>query len=322
MATPATSTINWNDRESVARLFALVDKRLRDTVFNKNVLLQFLDKRKKTYNGGTYVSVNLEYDDTAQGGASSGLMQVTPQDGNIMTRANWSPAHYYEPMTITEHDLLDCQGEDQVLDLVEARTKNQTNKLRKTMTADIFAGDGTSDTQLTTFVGLQNAYAITGTYGGIAKGTYAWWQSAGNNSTVTLDSLTLDNLQTGYGLASDGDETPDLGVTTQTIWDKIWSMATAKQKLGVSKLAELGFVNIEFNGVPIVVDKACTAGYFFWINSNTTYLVSHKRDNFKTGQFLKSSGQPFASMRVLSWTGALVCDNPRRNYMFSALSSS
>jgi hypothetical protein len=126
---------------------------------------------------------------------------------------------------------------------------------------------------------LTDAIAESGTYGEINKATYSWWQG---NVNTTGGAFDMDMLQGIYGDCCDGAVQPDLIVTTQDIYDKIWLRVQPTQRGNLDNtpgLANIGFSGIKFNNATIVVDSYCNSGYIYVLNTDFWRLVVHKKRN-------------------------------------------
>ena len=315
MATP-TKTITWDNLNSSS--VWEFDRTLKDGIFKKHLLLRKLYENKKTYNGGVYITEPVMMA-RGNGGSYSGMDVLTPQEKQIVTTAVFEPAHYESDITLSYTDDLANRGPAQVFDLLEAKYENAKKTMEYNLTAALF-GTGVKATYGNApIIGLQAAVAADptsdptcGTYGGITRDATAatdFWknQTKDMTSLATLSMLKLQNL---WGLCSDGNEHPDIIVTTQDIYDKIWSLADARQQLGNEEAARMGYQSIDFNGVPLIVDKNCPAGVLYMLNTDYIYLKVHKDDDMAATPFLQGTTQ-LVKVKFVTWTGQLVCSNPR-----------
>ena len=148
----------------------------------------------------------------------------------------------------------------------------------------------------------------TGTYAGINSSTYTWWASDVESTATTL---TLAYMRTAFNTPSlGGKDTPNLIVTTQTLFEKYESLLTSTiqmQAEGTKKMADGGFQVLEYKGQPIVWDENCTAGYMYFLNTNHMKLVVHKDANFEVSDFVKPENQDARVAQIL-FMGNLTCD--------------
>lgn len=315
MSNPS-KTITWDNLNSST--VGEFDKTLKDGIFKKHLLLKKLNEKKKTYPGGVYITEPIM---TARGngGSYSGMDVLTPQDKEIVTTAVYEPAHYEADITLSYTDDLANRGPSQVFDLMEAKYDNAKRTMEYNLTVALF-GDGQKGTYGNApVVGLQAAVAqdptanpTAGAYGGITRDATTasdFWKNQIKDMT-SLVSVTMLKLQNLWGLCSDGNEHPDIIVTTQDVYDKVWSLADARQQLGNEEAARMGYQSIDFNGVPLIVDKNCPAGAIYMLNTDYIYLKVHKDDDMAATPFLQGTTQ-LVKVKFVTWTGQLVCSNPR-----------
>lgn len=251
------------------------------------------------------------------GGSYSGLDTFDISTRQTTTLAKWDWKQYYVDVTIDGNTMLRAKGTEKVLDIVESKMTNASKTVKKLLTQDVF-GDGTGNSGKA-IDGLLNGIATTGTYGGIAKGTYDWWQGQYDS---TGGSFTLNMVQTQCGETTDGSTKPDVIITTQSIWNKFWARVQPAQRYISSKrnadLAQIGFSGIEFNDAVVLADKYCPAGYIFILNTDYWKLVVH-RDRDMSWTPPKVPLDQDAYVRQVLWAGNLVCQAPRWQGMISSV---
>lgn len=326
MSTP-TKTITWDNLNSST--IGEFDRTLKDGIFKKHLLLMKLNEKKKTYNGGIYITEPI-MKAIGNGGSYSGMDVLTPQDKEIVTTAVFEPAHYEADITVSYTDDLANRGPAQIFDLMEAKYENAKKTMEYNITLALF-GDGVKATYGNApIVGLQAAVATdptanptAGAYGGITRDSGAstdfWKNQYKDETSGGLAGLSMLKLQNLWGLCSDGNEHPDIIVTTQSIYDKIWSLADARQQLGNEEAARMGYQSIDFNGVPLIVDKNCPAGCVYMLNTDYIYLKVHQDDDMASTPFLQGTTQ-LVKVKYITWTGQLVCGNPRYQGVMFGLS--
>jgi hypothetical protein len=312
-----TSTITWNNLNSSTTY--QFDKTVKDGVFNSNMLLNKLYAKKKTYDGGLFITEPI-MKSRGNGGSYTGAQVLTPTDKEIIETAVFNPAHYEVDITMSYTDDLANRGSAAKFDLMAAKYQNAISTMRYYLTYGIFGTGVTSTYGNAPIVGLQAAVSnaptsdpSAGAYGGISRGSgdaYAFWRNQ-VDTAATVGVITMALLQALWGACSDGNEHPDIIVCTQAIYDQIWYYADARQRLGNEEAAKLGYTSIDFNGVPIIVDKDCATGDLYMLNTDYIYLKVHKDDDMAATPFLQPTTQ-LVKVKYITWTGQLVCSNPRR----------
>jgi hypothetical protein len=286
-------------------------KKLVDNVFDSNALFQRWRKGNvDIQDGGTKIVQPLLYAKSTAVGWYSGADTFTTSSNVKRTAAEFEWKQSQASITITGIDEIKNNGTAAIIKHVEAEVKTAELTLADYLGTAIF-NDGTTPKSL---LGLRLMIAATGTYGGIAKGTYSWWQ--GNVSTETV--LTLPLMQALHGDAKvDGDQ-PTVWVTTQDIFDDYANLLQPQQRFQDSKTADGGFENLLYKGKPIIVDSHCPDYHMFALNEKYISFVIAKSRNFRFDPFIKTVNQD-ASVAHIYFAGALVCSNPRMQAMFTSI---
>ena len=77
------------------------------------------------------------------------------------------------------------------------------------------------------------------------------------------------------------------------------------------QLAQAGFTNLLFNGVPMVVDSHAPAGDMFFLNEDYMTLVVASQADFRMNDFREPVNQD-AMVSLLLWAGNMVFYNVQR----------
>jgi hypothetical protein len=154
-------------------------KEIADNVTQHNAALLAMKKSGgiATFDGGTFINENLSFAENGNGGYSS--YDVLPTNtADVISAAQFSFAQYAVPVTFSARETLTNSGKEQLIDLVEARVKvaesTMSNLLNRHFYLDGTGNSGKNITGLAAAIPLAN---VTGTYGGIARATNAFWQN-------------------------------------------------------------------------------------------------------------------------------------------------
>jgi len=286
--------------------------KLVDNIFNSNALFQRW--RKKNYeklDGGTKIQVPLLYASTTAAGRYSGAdtLDTTPNDQITAAEFDWK--QYYANITITRLDELKNSGKSQIVNFVKAKVQAAEKTLANLLGTDLFGTGSTANS----IYGLAAIAATSGTYGGIAKGSYSWWQGQADAATTALTFAVIRGMIGDCSVDGDG---PTVGVCTQNVYDNIMSLLQPQQRFTDSDTVKAGFKNILWEGIPIVVDSHVAAGDLYFINENYIQLNVHKDEDFRFEPFVKPINQNISTAKIY-WTGALTCSNCRMQGWFSAI---
>lgn len=291
-------------------------KTLVDNIHKSSALFYWLKTHDgiKEETGGERIVTPLMYGKNTTAGSYSGYdsLDTTPQAGIDSAEYNWK--QYSVSITISGEEERKNSGSNKIIDVLEARTKQAEMSLTEELNTGVFSdGTGNGNKQLT---GLAAMVAATGTYGGINSSTYTWWQSFVDS---TSEALSLADMRTAFNTAGvGGKDTPNIIVTTQTLYEKYESLLTyvsatnvagsmAFNTEGTKKLGDAGFQALAFKGVPIVWDELCTSLGMYFLNTRHMKLVVHKDANFKVSDFVKPENQDARVAQVL-FMGNLTCD--------------
>jgi hypothetical protein len=155
-------------------------------------------------------------------------------------------------------------------------------------------------------------------YAGIDTADYSGWASSVDTTT---NVMTLGALQGKMGDVSDGMERPNLIVSNQDCFDKLWQLYETKPEFRIQD--ENGA--LKFNGASWIVDKASngtgagtTDNHIYFLNTNFIQFYIHPQDAFKVGEWQKPINQEGRIARI-TFTGQLATNNRRRHGSFTAI---
>lgn len=301
-------------------------KTLIDNIHKSNAVWMYLKENggMKEEDGGERIVAPLMYGKNTTAGSYSGYdaLDTAPQEGIDSAEFNWK--QYSVSITISGREERQNNGSNRIINLLEAKTKQAELSLKEQLSVGLFSdGTGNSSKDLT---GLAAMVSSSGTYGGINSAIYTWWQ-AGVESTS--EALGLPKMRTAFNAASvGGKDTPDLIVTTQTLFESYEGLFTnvaisgggshfSTPSAGMKKIADGGFQSAQFKGVPIVWDEQCQSGTMYFLNTKHMKLVAHKDANFATSDFVKPENQDARVAQVL-FMGNLTCDRRKSFYKLTA----
>jgi hypothetical protein len=131
--------------------------------------------------------------------------------------------------------------------------------------------------------GLGNIVLDSGTIGGQSRSTYSTLAATVTSWSTTL---TLAKMATLHDAISSGNDSPNIGVTTKTVWslyeqllqptvrasyeavgyDVLPVRGAYAQKPSNDLKAGAGFNALTYRGMPIIKDDFCTSGYMYFLN--------------------------------------------------------
>ena len=306
------ATINYGEVGAVTQKYFV--PKLVDNIFKSNVLLQRAKQKwMEVIDGGAQIIVPVAYATTTAAGWYSGsdTLNTTANDQIDNAIADWAFA--YANITITRADELKNSGKNQIINFVKAKVQLAEKTLADTLGTALYSGASASLQP----IGIETAISSSRSYLSINSSTYSWWDAQLDSTTTTI---TIPTLRTLIGKCTVGNDKPSVITTTQTIYDSIYGLIQPQQRFMDSETANAGFINIMFEGKPVVVDNKCDTGYLFTINEDYIHLYVHKDENFRFEPFIKPTNQNVSSAKIY-WAGALVIDNPRMQGAMSAITA-
>jgi len=290
--------------------------KIADNVTKNNALLSFLNKRgnQRPVNGGRTILEELSFAENGNGGWYSGydVLPMAPQD--VLSAAEFAFKQYAVPVVISGLEMLQNSGKEAVIDLLESRIKVAESTMANAISQGLYSdGTGFGGRQLT---GLDAAVPIaptTGTYGGIDRAVWAFWRSQVLDMPAVATVTTIQPAMTTlWTQCVRGSDTPDLIMAGNAIWSTYVNSLQTIQRITNAETANLGFRNVEFMGVPVVLD----GGIGGFAGSNTMYFLNTKYLHYRPHRdrnmvpLSPNRRTPFnqdAEAQILAWAGNMTC---------------
>lgn len=289
--------------------------KLVDNIFKSNPFLVYLKKRTQTYDGGYKIVEPLIYGNI-RGITSYSLYDQIQYDTNIpISAAEFEPRNVVAPIIISKDEELRNSGDVQVINMLQSKVRIVEETLKSSLVTMLYSdGTGNGGKDMT---GLAAAVAATGTYGGIDRGTYTWWQCkvVSNSGTPgTPAALSLDNMIRMFLSISDGSDQPDVLLCGLATWHEYYKLIEKNTMLTTElgkTMANYGFQTLEFMGKPIIADINCPEGKIFFLNSKYLKFRVHSKANFASTPF-RPDDTRLARKQEILLTGNLTINNCRR----------
>lgn len=288
--------------------------KLYDNIFDSDPLLQRL--KKKSYqklDGGTTILVPLNYAQTTASDWYQGADTLSTTDNDQITSAEYTWKQLYANISISRRDELINSGDAQIINFV----KSKVQIAEKTMMDKLGDGIYSAGSDAKSIVGLRVIVDTANTVGGIAQGTYSWWQSQEDGSTTTL---TIAALQTQYNTLSINGEKPTVIMATRANYNRYYALLQPQQRFMDSETAKGGFDNLMFNGTPFIAGSKVPSSHVFMLNEAYLHLFVHKDEDMRFEPFQKPINQNVKVAKVY-WMGALGSSNNRMHGKFTAITA-
>lgn len=289
--------------------------KLVDGVYNSNPFIARLSRPeyKKLIEGGTEIVLPVINSEPSVGGFYDDFdtLDTTPTDNITASKHQWK--QLYEPVRVSRKQVLMNSSDQAKLDLVKAKMQVAEKNMRDRMGTGLFS-DGTAATGLLTtkqITGLRAVVSTSSTYGGIAPADFAEWVGVVKTNSSVLRPLSLNLMQNTFGALKQDSDEPSVLVTTQAVYDVVWSLFQPHQRLMSEEMAGLGFKDIlTFNGKPILVDSHCKANTIYFLSEQYLQLCVHRDEDFRKETLERLETSNSMLMRIF-WMGNLASNNRR-----------
>jgi len=322
MATP----VGTNVVTAIAQRYILPE--VADNVYNSNALFFRLNaSNRRVIQGGYQIELPLMWTSMAAGGAYQGfdLLDVQPSDTVLNCVFTWK--QYYVTVTVDGLTLLKTDGPDAIANLISLEFQQAEMQLADYLGTGLWSDGVTNPKSIDGIPAAIDTTLVNANYGGLSASANTWWQAQVDTSTTVT---SLSKYQALWGSCTSGGRHPTIIVGTQNCYNYYYNLNTTYQTFPSApagqdeQLAQAGFTNLLFNGVPFVVDShiptTANFGKVFFINEDFCFLYVSPHANFTMEDFQTPINQDVMSAKLL-WAGNLAFNNRARQGKFTALTS-
>lgn len=256
--------------------------------------------------------------DTVASYSGYDLLDVTPQLGITASEYAWK--FIAGSVTISgEEEFKNSGDKTRVFNLLEAKIRQLELSMQLELNAQLFAvGTANGGKDITGLLAAIPVDPTTGTYAGIDRSVAAnaWWRTNTKvftgtdfNTTAANTAATVEGLiemRSMFLNCSVQNEKPSLIITTQDLYEE-YEANLEGQKLQTTntKMADAGFMNQQFKGVPMIFDEDIQDATMLFLNADYMKFVIGKGRNFVNTPFVKPENQDAKVSNVL-FAGNLV----------------
>jgi len=299
--------------------------KLVDNIFRANPLLYWLQEagRLDKEDGGAQLvvpimavkpAVTLSYVDY-----EAFTTQITNAQSAQFDAANYAWRQFAGVVAISGIEEAKNNGPSAIVKLLDAKVQLTEMTIAETLDSMFFAdGSGNAGKDwfgLAALVSDVNAPAgsggsTSGFIGGIDRtvGGNAFWKSV---VEPTAEVLTLGRMTTLYNSTSKGNDHPDLGLTTQTLFEKYEGLLQPQARYTDMRTADGGFTNLTFKQMVLMFDLYCQTGVMYFLNSRYLKLLGHTNTWFRNTPWIRRHDLDARFMQILTY-GNMVTSNPSR----------
>jgi len=292
---------------------------IADNVTRNNALLARLQQRGniKPFGGGSSILQELSFAENGNAAFYSGYDQLPIAAQDVISAAEFSIKQLACPVVMSGLEMLQNSGREAFIDLLEARINvaeaTMANRLAQSIYSD---GTGSGGKEITGLNAAVPSNPATGTYGGIDRATWTFWQSKlydFSNAGVTPPP-TGAQMQTGlntlWASLVRGSDRPDLIVLDANYWGIYTASLQANQRFTDPAQGSLGFPTLKFMDADVVLDGGiggyCPANTGFMLNTKYLFLRPHRdRNMVSLSPGKRYSTSQDAEVQILAWAGNL-----------------
>lgn len=286
-------------------------KKVADNVTKNNAVLAKLKAggRRRPFSGGRLIYEELSFAENSNAGWYSGYDILPVGVSDVISAAEYDIKQAAAPVTISGLEMLQNAGKEQMIDLLEARVNVAEATMMNLISGGMYSdGTGAGGKEIT---GLDAAVPLdptTGTYGGIDRATWTFWQSKIQNVANTTTLLADMNLL--WSKLVRGADRPDLIMMDGIVWQAYVASLQAQQRFTQPNTGEYGFPTIKFMDADCVLDGGiggfCPAGTAFFLNTKYLHYRPHAQREFvPLSPNKRYAINQDAEVQIMAWAGNL-----------------
>ncbi len=300
---------------------------LADNLTNNSPLLKRLQSKGnvKPVSGGRVIFEEIYYNDSSTDNSNSysgyELINITPD--SPISAAQYSFTQYADAVTMSGLEMLQNSSREQKIDLLEGRFKVSEARLTNRINGDIYLdGTGNGGKNITGLAAAIPDDPTTGTYGGIARATWSFWQSKKYSGTTdggaAVSAANIQQFMTTLALKLvRNQDHADLIVADANYYGLYVNSLQAIQRVTSTDEAGAGFASLKFYGGGTTADvvmgggigSAATANHMWFLNTDYIFLRPHSDRNFEPIGGQREAVNQDAIVRLFGWCGNLTCSN-------------
>lgn len=291
-------------------------KQVSDNVSKSHALLDRVEKKGKAKpaDGGRRILQEIEFAENGTFGWYSGYDTLNIAPSEVFSSAEFDWKQCAVAISISGLEQLMNSGEEQFIDLLEARVNNGERTMKNQMGLAVY-GDGTAGAGKA-IGGLQLLIAdtnVSGTVGNINRANWSFWRNQSFSAVTDFGAaMTAANVLSYMGRTwltlVRGNEKPDLIMADNNYYRLYWESLLPQQRFMSSAMAEAGFESLKYQSADVVFDGGigggCPTNHMYFINSDYVYLRHHpKRRYVALGEKQRFSTNQDAMVQLMGWAG-------------------
>ena len=294
---------------------------LADNLTQNNAILQRLNSKGnvRPFSGGNVILEEIMYNDpnTNNANSYSGYEVLNISPDSPISAAQYKIAQYADSVTMSGLEMLQNSSKEAIIDLLDGRMQVSEARLLNRISGDLY-GDGTGNgaKNLDGLAAAVSATPTTGTYGGINRANWTFWQNqittGATSASTILAAMTSASIKQIRGT-----DKADLIVAGNTLYTYYVGALQAIQRIASEESGASGFASLKFYGGGTSADVVLgggygaqeTATYMYMLNTNYISFRPHKERNFVHIGGERQSINQDAIVKLYGWAGNLTTSN-------------
>jgi hypothetical protein len=305
MAFPNISDILATTIESRTRQIA-------DNVTSNNAILKKLSLKGKikSFSGGDKILQELSFAENSNSGWYAGYDLLPVGASDVISAAEFEIKQAAVPVVISGLEMLQNSGKERMIDLLESRLSVAESTLANLISIGLYSdGSAAGGKQID---GLDAAVPIdptTGTYGGIDRSVWTFWQSQLTNTPISTTNVQTE-FNNMWALLVRGSDRPDIIMVGSTMWADYLSTLQANQRFNSPDTGKLGFPTLKYMDADVVLDGGigdiATTDDAYFLNTNYIHYRPHAdRNMVPLSPNRRYATNQDAEVQILAWAGNL-----------------
>ena len=303
---------------------------MADNTTNNNALLRRLKERGniKPFSGGNVILQEIMYNDSTTNNTNSysGYEVIDTSQNSPISAAQFGITQYASAISISGLEMIQNSGKEAIIDLLDGRMSVAEAQLANRISGDIYLdGTGNSGKNITGLGAAVPDVPTSGTYGGINRATYSFWQSevfsgvtdggsavSASNIQAYMDALAVQLIR--------GTDKPDLIVCDNNYYRLyLQSLQSIQRITDSSGAAGAGFASLKYYGAGMASDvildggigNAATANHMWFLNTKYLMFRPHKDRNFVPIGGERQAVNQDAIVKLIGWAGNMTSSGPQ-----------
>lgn len=313
---------------------------LADNVTNNNALLRRLKAKGnvRPFGGGNVILEEIVYIDstTINANSYSGYEILNISPNSPISAAQFSIQQYASAVTMSGLEMLQNSSKEAIIDLMEGRVKVAESQLMNRLDYDMYQdGTGNAGKNITGLAAAVPDTPTTGTYGGISRSSFSFWQSTSysgsTNGGAAVSAANIQQYMTALAIRLvRGSNKPDLFIGDNTYYQYYVNSLQAIQRItsdNGSGEAGVGFgPSLKFYGGGMSADvvlgggvsgavsgsvssSGATSAHMWALNTDYIFFRPHRDRNFVPIGGERQAVNQDAIVKLIGWAGNMTTSN-------------